>query len=138
MPLNTPSRGDDPDQAAVFEDVQAGTAIARLCAQMGAPFEVQRDGYQHLHYDKTIIAIGLHNGASYKASRLCSQGFVELKIDGGFDEGIGTKMANFCSLSGTEFTQTARFRKDVRSLGGVDCSHTRRQVGATVLSLRRT
>jgi hypothetical protein len=79
---------------------------------MGAPFEVQRDAYQHLHDDKTIIAIGLHNGASYKTSRLCSPGFVELKIDGGFDRDKGTKMANF-SVLGEDFTQTARFRKDV-------------------------
>lgn len=110
--LSTPPRGEDPDQGVVFEDVQAGIAISRLCAQMDAPFEAHRDGYQHLHNDKTIVAIGLHNGASYKACRLCPTGFVELKIDGGFEKGNGTKMANF-RVCGTDFTQIARFRKDI-------------------------
>jgi len=107
IPLAVPSKKEDPDQAAVFEDLQAGAAIARLCAEMNAPFEVQRDGYQYLHNDKTIVAIGLHNGASHKATKqLCLEGFVEIKTDERF------QMANFC-VEGVEYTQTARLRRDV-------------------------
>ncbi len=95
-PLSTPDKKERPDQAAVFWDLRAASAIAGLCANLGIHMQVERDGYEHIRDNQRIIAIGLHNGAAYKARGLCPEGFFDVWPD---EE---TKMANF-QVNGIDF-----------------------------------
>lgn len=110
--LVTPSRAGDADQAAVYEDVQAAIAISRECSRMNAPFEARRDGFQFTGSQKTLVAIGLHNGATYKAQRSCPSGFFEVNTEGGLYTGQGTKIPNF-TIEGTLYKQVSILRNQV-------------------------